>query len=307
MHPSADKTSKTPRIVVFTDALDWHTKGVLSALKARGEPAHIVSLRKVMQSPFGRDPIFIPGFEGELPAAAFVRGISSGTFESITHRLGVLHGLEAAGIPVWNPTRSIEICVDKAATTLRLIRAGVPTPETFVVEGTEQAEAIVREEASEKSPLVLKPIFGSQGKGLLQIRTPADLPHTDDVGDIFYLQRLVPKTGTAFRDYRAFISRGRLVAGMVRVSDEWITNVHQGGITEPWDVPEEALAMSLKAVEVTGAAYAGVDLVSDGKGGFLVLEVNSMPAWTGLQAVTEVNVADRLVEDFLAFSGLCDG
>ncbi len=291
---------KTPRLVVFSDQTDWQTRGLLAALERQGADVRLVSLKAIMLSPLGEDPLWIPGFDGELPDGVFVRGVSAGTFEAITHRLGGLHALEAAGVLVWNGPRAIEVCVDKAATTLRLIRSGVPTPETWVVEGRAQAVEIATHEASVEEPLVLKPLFGSQGKGLMKITHADQLPDTDLVGDIFYLQRFIGKAGATYRDYRAFICNGQLVAGMVRVSDEWITNVHQGGRTEPWAVPAPALEMSLQAVAATGAAYAGVDLVDDGEGGFMVLEVNSMPAWAGLQAVTEVQIADRLAEDFMA-------
>ncbi|MEW8499122.1 MAG: alpha-L-glutamate ligase, partial [Candidatus Thiodiazotropha taylori] len=48
-----------------------------------------------------------------------------------------------------------------------------------------------------------------------------------------------------------------------------------------------------------GMNYAGVDILRDGKQQPYVLEVNSIPAWKGLQQVTPVDVADLLVEDFL--------
>ena len=48
-----------------------------------------------------------------------------------------------------------------------------------------------------------------------------------------------------------------------------------------------------------GAGYAGVDIVRDRDGKFLILEVNSVPAWKGLQSVTEFDVAQAIVDDFL--------
>ncbi|MET0367471.1 MAG: RimK family alpha-L-glutamate ligase, partial [Methylobacterium sp.] len=49
-----------------------------------------------------------------------------------------------------------------------------------------------------------------------------------------------------------------------------------------------------------GVAYSGVDLVEDGEGGYAVLEVNSMPAWSGLQTVCETDIAATVVRGFLA-------
>jgi ribosomal protein S6--L-glutamate ligase len=85
---------------------------------------------------------------------------------------------------------------------------------------------------------------------------------------------------------------------MRRQSDSWITNVHQGGRPEAWDPPADAASLAIAATQVTGATFAGVDLIEDGAGGYMVLEVNSMPAWSGLQSVSNVVIGDLLAGDF---------
>src|SRR5450759_2744190 len=104
----------------------------------------------------------LPGFGPGVPDAVFVRTLSGGSFEAVTLRLGILHALSEIGIPVWNKARAIERCVDKSMTSFLLARAGLPTPETWTTESREQAAEIVR---GEGAPLVLKPLFGSQGRG----------------------------------------------------------------------------------------------------------------------------------------------
>ena len=53
------------------------------------------------------------------------------------------------------------------------------------------------------------------------------------------------------------------------------------------------------ALAAVGADYAGVDLIRTPDGRLLVLEVNSNPSWRGLQSVSDVNIAETIVEDFL--------
>ena len=55
-----------------------------------------------------------------------------------------------------------------------------------------------------------------------------------------------------------------------------------------------------RLVAVLLAQFRRVDLVEDGEGGFSVLEVNSMPAWSGLQTVCETDIAAAVVRGFLA-------
>ena len=117
--------------------------------------------------------IAIPGFDGALPDAVFVRSISAGTLEQITFRLGILHALRESGVRVWNDARAIERCVDKSMTTFLLHQAGIPTPRTRTMEGSEPAIAYTQDAERQ---LIFKPLFGSQGKGLLRVADASDLP-----------------------------------------------------------------------------------------------------------------------------------
>jgi glutathione synthase/RimK-type ligase-like ATP-grasp enzyme len=45
--------------------------------------------------------------------------------------------------------------------------------------------------------------------------------------------------------------------------------------------------------------YGGVDIICDQAGSYSVIEVNSIPAWKGLQSVCGLDIADLLVEDLL--------
>src|SRR5260221_7846999 len=48
----------------------------------------------------------------------------------------------------------------------------------------------------------LKPLFGSQGRGLRLIRRPEDLPEPAAVNGVYYLQRFVGVEHNGFRDFR---------------------------------------------------------------------------------------------------------
>jgi ribosomal protein S6--L-glutamate ligase len=195
--------------------------------------------------------------------------------------------------------------VDKSMTSLLLARAGLPTPDTFVVSRRAAAAEIVAREAGPDAPLVLKPLFGSQGEGLRLVRRPEDLPSEEEVSRVYYLQRFVGGSRGAgadgiWRDYRVFVCAGRALAGMIREGETWITNVHRGGRPRPWALPDRAADLAVAAAAAVTAEYCGVDLIDDGAGGFTVLEVNSMPAWSGLQTVTETGIARAVAAGFLA-------
>ena len=284
------------RIALATDGNDWHARALTAAFATLGAAVTRFSLAAcgfATAQPHGLD---LPGFAATLPDAVLVRSIAGGSFEEVTRRLGVLHALTALGVPVWNEARAIERCVDKSMTSFLLAQAGIPTPETWTVEGTARARAVV----AAGGEWVLKPLFGAQGNGLRRIAAADELPGPEVVAGVYHLQRYVRPAGQGFRDHRVFVCAGDVLAAMTRRGASWITNVKQGGVPEPLQPDREMAALALRASAAVGAAYAGVDLLRDEADQLFVLEVNSMPAWRGLQRVTDVNVALRLAGAVLA-------
>ena len=236
-----------------------------------------------------------------LPRLVVVRFIPAGCFEQVTLRLGLLHALEALGVPVVNAARALERCTDKSATSFLLARAGLPTPPTWTVESLAAAATIVDREAAAGRRLVLKPLFGAQGKGLRLISDYHELPAPEEVGGVFYLQRFVGRTchgQTSWNDFRVLVAGGEAVAAMRRHGTSWITNIHQGGTPEAVPARGQLAELAVDATEAVGADYAGVDLIEDEDGTLQILEVNSMPAWQGLQKVASVGIAGCLAACF---------
>ena len=143
---------------------------------------------------------------------------------------------------------------------------------------------------------MLKPLFGSQGRGLRLIRKPDDLPPAEDVaGGVYYLQRFVGIERSGYHDFRLLVVRGRVVAAMQRHSMHWITNVKRGGRPVPALINDDLNALAVRAAAAVGADFAGVDVLYGPDQQPTVLEVNSMPAWSGLQKVSSANIAASLV------------
>jgi len=286
-----------PTIALVTESNDWHARALckaFAALGARARPLMLAACRFDTTSPKG---LILPGLGPGLPDGVLVRDMAGGSFEAVTLRLGVLHALQEIGIPVWNNARVIERCVDKSMTSFLLARAGLPTPPTWAAQSREGAAEIVRQETG---PLVLKPLFGSQGRGLRLISTPQELPPPAEVSGVYYLQRYVGVERDGFHDFRVLVSQGRVVAAMMRHSAHWVTNVKRGG------KPVAAVAdgvmrdLAIAAAAAVGANFAGVDIVYDRDERPTVLEVNSMPAWSGLQRTTPVDIAGTLAGDLIS-------
>ncbi len=292
------------KIPVFTDDPGWHGKRLQEAFAVRGYQAVFISLKDCFfDLAAGLKGVVIPGFD-QLPKFAFVRGVPGGTLQQVITRLNVLHALEMLGVKVYNTGRAVERTVDKAMTSFLLHHHGVSTPDTWVCESRHEAEKIVSQENSRGIGLVIKPLFGSQGNGVRLIK-PGDklpVPMQQHVDGLYYLQRYVDSGEGQWHDHRVFVIQGKAIAAMVRHGASWVNNVALGGRCEALPLSGELIALAEAASKAVEIDYCGVDIIRDQDGKAYVLEVNSIPAWKGLQGVVDIDIAQALVDDCLGLS-----
>lgn len=293
------------RIAIFTDDPGWHGKQLRLAFANRGYACDYVSLTECrLQLDSAGVPVSLPGFDQAMPDAAFVRGVPGGSLEEVVFYLDILHALKMLGIPVYNDGRAIERSVDKAMTSFLLHRHGLSTPLTWVLRDRKAALALIERELDEGHMVISKPLFGSQGEGVRRIEKMTDLFWLTDNHGIYYLQRFVECSGSDYADIRVFVINGRAVAAMQRKGLSWLNNVAKGAVCEALDPESELATLAVDAAAALAMDYAGVDIIRAKDGADTVIEVNSIPAWKGLQNVCTVNIADLLAEDLI---GRCLG
>jgi len=235
-------------------------------------------------------------FEALDPYAALVRGFGAAPTQKIFFRLDLLSAIEEYGIKLINSRESLEIASDKFLTSIYLERYKIPTPKTIVCENPNDAIEAFEELGGD---IVLKPLYGSKGVGITRINDKGFAENViytlSQLNEIFYLQEFIEHYN---RDIRILVLGDKAIAGMYRVSDNWKTNIHAGARMEPLELTEELKNLAIKAAKITKTEIAGVDIV-ESENGLLVLEVNSIPGFTALQKVTELNLAEEIVSYFL--------
>ncbi len=277
----------------------WHGIALRQAFSKRGLEAVFVELHDCVIDLSGQIPhVNIPTFK-TLPKMAFVRGIAAGSLQQVITRLNVLHILSLQGSTVYNEAKAIERTVDKGMTSFLLKQQGVATPATWVCESRFHAHQIIEQHAECDAALVMKPLFGSQGQGLrlLTKQTKTPLPGDMFVNGVYYLQTYID-TGHDHHDFRVFVVNNQVVAAMRRSGVGWLNNVAQGATCS--SIEDEAInELAIQAAKALHIDYCGVDIIRDKFGQLWVLEVNSIPAWKGLQNVTKVDIAQQLVDDLI--------
>ena len=287
-------------IVIFSENDGWHEQRLASAFNRYGAQTQVISLRDCHigfeQSLTG---LHIPGFINTLPDAVFVRAVAAGSFEEVTFRLDILHALKQSGVVVYNDAVSIERTVDKGMTSFLLIKNRVSTPPVWVCETAEAAHEVIQTQLKKGYSIVQKPLFGNCGRGLQLIETGDYQLDTELINGVYYLQQFIDQDDHNGRDWRVLVINHRAVAAMERISDHWVTNRARGGKCLPAVLTPALRRLAEAASRATGILYGGVDIIRSTQGNYLVLEVNSVPAWRGLQSVCSIDIPDLLVKDVL--------
>ncbi len=281
-------------ITILSAGDGWHVQDLLRAAKHLGHDVVAVDFRKVQAA------VGIEGNRLLSTEAVLVRTMPPGSLEQVVFRMDVLHRLQAAGVPVLNPPAAVETCVDKYLATARLHAAGVRVPPTMVCQ---HADAALDAFAALGADVIVKPLFGSEGRGMVRV-TDAELAWRtcralERLDAVLYLQKFIPHEGC---DLRAFVLGGQVLAAMRRWADgDWRTNVAQGGRAEAIRLSPSEEQLALKAADAVRAPVCGVDLLPGRDGNLYVLEVNSVPGWRALAPTTGVDVATELVRFLESF------
>ncbi len=283
------------RIALLSSGSGWHVRDLERAATVLGHQPTAVDFRRLTAG-VAAAPEALAGFD-----AVVVRTMPPGSLEQVVFRMDLLHRIEARGVAVLNPPRAIEVCVDKYLATAKLQGAGLTVPPTVVCQ---QADAAVEVFEQLGGDVIVKPLFGSEGRGMIRL-TDADMAwrtfHTlERLQAVLYLQKYIAHPGW---DLRIFIVGGKVLAAMRRhANGGWRTNVAQGGRAECVTVSEAEARLALRAAAAVGAPVAGVDLLPGPNGEWYVLEVNAVPGWRALAPVARVDVAAEIVrfltEDF---------
>ncbi len=207
--------------------------------------------------------------------------------------------LEFMDIPVLNKFDVANVCGNKMFMTLLLKKNNIPTPKTYFSFSSEGAAENLEKVGY---PLVIKPVIGSWGRGVLpikdkdtmdavlEIRNITDSPHDR----IYYLQELIKRPP---RDIRVITVGDEPIAAMYRKSlGGFKTNIALGADPELCEITKEMEDMAAKASKAMGGGILGIDMMEDDERGLVVHEVNNTVEFKGLARVAQRNIPKEMIE-----------
>ncbi len=276
------------RICIIYDKLRFEEKKLYSKIKEKGIDATLVDGKSLIfdTESSKRDSSF-----GDIVLQRVV---------SYYRGLHLTYCLEHIGLLVVNSFSISEICGNKLITSMILKKNNVPTPKTTFAFSAESARECMIKLGY---PLVVKPLIGSWGRGIYQIKdqSMADMlletrqDNDNSFSRIYYLQELIDRPS---RDVRCIVVGDEIVASVYRYSseNEWRTNVAVGGRTEEAILSPELKEVVLKASKAIGNGILGVDLMEDRERGYLVHEVNNTVEFRGASAVCKSDIAGSITD-----------
>ena len=207
--------------------------------------------------------------------------------------------LEFMDIPVLNKFEVANTCGNKMFMTLLLKKNNIPTPKTYFSFSSESAAKNLEKVGF---PLVIKPVIGSWGRGVMpiedkdtmeaifEIRDITDSPHDR----IYYLQELIKRPP---RDIRVITVGDEPIAAMYRKSSGGFkTNIALGADPELCEITKEMEEMAAKASKAMGGGILGIDMMEDEERGLVVHEVNNTVEFKGLARVAQRNIPKEMIE-----------
>jgi len=274
----------------------WYVDQLCQAAGRRGHQT--TELRFPTQSPAlidGATRLWFGDVDARQLDAIVVRTMPPGSLEQVVTRMNFLTVAREQGIVLLNSPKAIECAVDKYLTTQRLAAHGLPVPDTIVCES---AEAALDAFASLGGDVVIKPLFGAEGRGILRVDQEELALRTfrtlERLHAVIYVQRFI--RGPA-EDFRLLLLDGRLIGSMKRSAPahDFRTNVAQAGQASAWQPSDRERDLARQAAVATGCLFCGVDLMYNAAGEPYILEVNAVPGWRALQKVSSVDVPEAVV------------
>jgi glutathione synthase/RimK-type ligase-like ATP-grasp enzyme len=304
------------RPIVIVGALeDEHARAIYDGVRARGhEPVVLDALRFPEELPvsLGHEPeaIEIEGRRVGRPAAVYIRSLyqSPAAYgvdadeamkedwrrttlafrERSTLLSAVLLRWEQLGAAVYNPTTA-GTNITKPYQLALLQAAGLPVPATL----WSNDPAAVRRFCSEREA-IYKPVAGGAATRKVEAKdlTEERLARLQAAPVCF--QELLPG-----EDVRVYVIDGRVVCALRIVTDAIDFRGHEQRV-EPIAIDDEVARACVRAAEVIGLRYTGMDLKADREGRYKILELNPSAMFLGFEHYAGVDIGGPLCDALVA-------
>ncbi len=272
----------------------YSTRRLIEAAEARGHQVSVIDVLRCYMNIAPHQPEIhykgakLQGFDAIVPRIG-----ASVTF----YGSAVVRQFEMMGVYSLNESVAITRSRDKLRALQLLARKGIGMPVTGFAYAPDDTQDVINLVGS--APLVIKLIEGTQGQGVVLAETDKAASSVIDafrgLDAYFLVQEFIEEAKGS--DIRCFVIGGKVVAAMLRQAKpgEFRSNLHRGGKALPVRITPEERSTAIRAAHILGLNVAGVDILRS-KNGPVVMEVNSSPGLEGIEGVSGVDIAAKIID-----------
>ncbi len=272
----------------------YSTRRLREAAEKRGHEALVVDhLKCTMNITSHRPSVHYKGEELRGIEAVIPRIGASTTF----YGTAVVRQFEMIDVFCLNESVAISRSRDKLRSFQLLAKKGIGLPITGFAHSPTEPDDLIQMVGG--APLIVKLLESTQGKGVILAETTnaarSLIEAFRNLDAYFLVQEYIREAQGC--DLRCFVIGDKVVAAMMRQGKEgeFRSNLHRGGTGHTVKITPEERSTAVRACQIMGLNVAGVDILRSNHGP-VVLEVNSSPGLEGIETVTGIDVADRIVE-----------
>ncbi len=278
--------------IAVTDPEDWTGAALCNSVRHCGMHPVVFSLNNATSN-ISSCKIYADKIDLTALDAVIIRDMGPATRNDAAFRFDILCQLKEFGVKVINSPESIARAANKHVSSYLFQKHGIPAPETVVTSDLDDALGAL----SSFGRAVVKPVFGYKGIGVECVKDGAigtrRLKELLKKNGSVYMQEFIPNPG---RDIRVFVVDKSVVGSIYRIAPAggWINNLSQGGSARPCVLTREQERLSLRATNVIGTVFAGVDIIEGDRD--YVLEINGTPSGRGIFETCGMDVTGSIAE-----------
>lgn len=209
----------------------------------------------------------------------------------------VIKQLEMMNIFTVARSEALLLARDKLKCLQKLARVNIDVPRSIFINSVEGVAHLIK--SSFGLPVIIKLVQSTHGSGVVIAESSKSA--VSAIGAFLKLgQRVIVQefiSEANGQDIRAFVVGDRVVGAMRRTAGEgeFRSNLHLGATAEVIKLSPQEEKLAIRSVKIMGLNVAGVDILRS-KRGPLVMEVNASPGLEGIETITKVDIAGKIIE-----------
>ena len=201
---------------------------------------------------------------------------------------------------VLNSESGIKNAISKIRTLTILSNNGISVPQSILINSTNQMDFVLKKI---NLPLIIKPVSGSRGIGVLIIKTKSEFMSSIE----YFLSNNIPFIvqkyidGINKKDLRSIVLGNDILCSYERTVPvgEFRSNLHRGGnIIKNAKISKKDSSTILSSVRALKLNFAAVDYIKT-RNSTHILEINCSPGIKGPQKILKINLLDKLIKYLL--------